>query len=291
MFVADTMGIPVHLAHTMAGLGHCSSREAGCSSDADRSNIYAEIDLASSTRAQGFAHIDAAIQRLTKVAQRDTFFSCMTWGPVLSLCSTAALRLLTSWELPDSMFVGVFAAIWLTGACTCGPLFFIAKSHRGQIDLRTVVQLVIAQVFAATVSGAGAIAVWFFASGQKNPSLFCFLGAVCVNFFQTALQISLLTACSMLSCNGIQRMSSMLAPVWVPLVALLALLPAWFLMAHFHRSQLYPSCVLALLTSALLFGRLQHIWVLVGKWGIRQHHSGQCQGARARSKSLEQIMV
>merc|ERR1719382_808577 len=78
----------------------------------------------------------------------------------------------------------------------------------------------------------------------------------------------------MLSCSGIQRMSSMLAAVWVPLVALLALLPAWFLMTLFNRSQLLPTCVLALLTSALLFGRLQHIWVLVGKWGIRQHRSG-----------------
>merc|ERR1712050_565568 len=98
-------------------------------------------------------------------------------------------------------------------------------------------------------------------------------------------------ACSMLSCSGIQRMSSMLAPVWVPLVALLALLPAWFLMTQFNRSQLLPTCVLALLTSALLFGRLQHIWVLVGKWGIRQHNSGLYQGTSAPSKCLEQIIV
>lgn len=86
IFVARCIGVPVHLAHTFASAGTCSSRYARCSSEVDQKRIRDEIE-AEGRGDIGYAMIDRAITLVTRSTRWSVLFLILRDGlMVVAVC-------------------------------------------------------------------------------------------------------------------------------------------------------------------------------------------------------------
>eukprot|EP00928_Gymnodinium_smaydae_P048725 TRINITY_DN3261_c0_g6_i1.p1 TRINITY_DN3261_c0_g6~~TRINITY_DN3261_c0_g6_i1.p1 ORF type:complete len:523 (-),score=74.32 TRINITY_DN3261_c0_g6_i1:225-1745(-) len=107
MFVAEAFTIPVRLARTLASVGPAASKEAKCSSQADRARINGQIEErgveAHGDPNEGYKMVDRAIARISRTTLREAVTTEVLWGWPLALALMCCVRLVkkglvTWWE-------------------------------------------------------------------------------------------------------------------------------------------------------------------------------------------------
>eukprot|EP00929_Paragymnodinium_shiwhaense_P091099 TRINITY_DN51141_c0_g1_i1.p1 TRINITY_DN51141_c0_g1~~TRINITY_DN51141_c0_g1_i1.p1 ORF type:complete len:759 (-),score=117.68 TRINITY_DN51141_c0_g1_i1:4-2280(-) len=139
IFVANTVGVPVTLAHTLASAGSCSSKDARCSDPEDTNRIRGEIETASmeqgSTAAEGYRAVDGCIKRMMR-GLRFEFYSAVTCWGILYLADTSAQAALarTAWlDASDRTTNLLVLFVWSAGMvslCIAASVVYWMARHR-----------------------------------------------------------------------------------------------------------------------------------------------------------------
>jgi len=146
MYAAQSMGVPVRLANTLARAGACKCRMAGCSSQEDKARILADIDaeplhrgvsvVSRITSKDGYERLDSAIWRITRRAQWTAWLLAFQWiVPFLAvrvaMTADEGGVLEKALTLRSNICVGIYA-MSCAGLAVFAAVFAVVVLNRGR---------------------------------------------------------------------------------------------------------------------------------------------------------------
>jgi len=258
IFLANTLGLPVEIARTLARAGTVRSEFATCSSEEDTQAILTEIDAAG----ESFKNIDRAVHQTTRWTRIHSCCMMLYYGVPMALWSAAERALCSQSTHLASMSIYAINSLLASVICVT-TTYFVFRNYQGSPSLLAVLVLVALQFV------VGVIIIVVFA-GDFMGCRICMDSAAILAC--TLVGTGARRLCVMFSWSGVVAVAVAVQIIW--LVFLVARDVTTIGLVQWYPTIVYRTTYMLQSWWFMVFV----VWTAAAFWGTRvQHRCGHSQ--------------